>query len=88
MLPTQILAVAGMIVAVLTGYPQLISAIGKPQAMFKFNVFSLVAYGVAIGVAAGYGLIAVCIAAVSVYILRLVIVYRVAAQAQFRSSRA
>ena len=38
----QLLAVAGMIAAVLTGYPQVMLAVGRPRALLRFNVVLLV----------------------------------------------
>ena len=43
--PTQILALAGMLAAVLTGYSQVMLAIGKPRQLLWFNVGRLVLYG-------------------------------------------
>ena len=42
--PVQILCVAGMIAAILTGYPQIMLAAGKPRALLVFNVFLLALY--------------------------------------------
>ena len=39
----QILAVAGMIAAILTGYPQVMLAVGRPRELLRFNVGALVA---------------------------------------------
>jgi lipopolysaccharide exporter len=74
--PTQILAVAGMIAAILTGYPQVMLAVGKPRALLNFNLAMLVTYAVAIFLAVGHGLIAVAIVASTVYLCILVGVYR------------
>lgn len=74
--PTQILAVAGMVVAILTGYPQIMLAVGKPDVLLRFNIAMLFIYGGAILIASGYGLVAVSITAVGVYLGILVGVYR------------
>ena len=36
--PAQILCVAGMVAAVLTGFAQVLLAAGRPKALFRFNV--------------------------------------------------
>ncbi|HXA53707.1 MAG TPA: oligosaccharide flippase family protein [Solirubrobacteraceae bacterium] len=74
--PAQILAVAGMVAAVLTGYPQVMLAVGRPRALLHFNVGMLAVYAVAIALAAQHGLIAVSSAVVVVYLIILVGVYR------------
>jgi len=76
-LPTQILAVAGMIAAVLTGFPQVLLAAGKPQALLRFNVILLAVYAGAVFATVGQGIVAVAIAVVAVYVLQLVVVYAV-----------
>ena len=66
--PTQILAVAGMIAAVLTGYPQVMLAVGRPRVLLQFN---LVVLGVYVGVVAATvdrGLTTLCVGVVGVYI--------------------
>jgi len=74
--PTQILAVAGMVAAVLTGYPQVMLAVGRPQSLLRFNLVMLAGYAAAIYVAVGHGLIAVAVAASVAYLCILVGVYR------------
>lgn len=74
-LPTQILAVAGMISAVLTGYPQVMLALNKPRELLRFNLAIFVLYGAVIVVAASGGLIAACIAAVGAHLLIFIGVY-------------
>ena len=78
--PTQILALAGMIAAVLTGYPQVMLAIGRPRALLTFNVAMLVTYAAAIAITAQRGLVAVAVAVVVVYSCILVGVYRLLLQ--------
>jgi len=78
--PTQILAVAGMIAAILTGYPQVMLAIGRARALMHFNVGMLVTYAAAVAIAAHHGLITIAIAVVAVYFAILVGVYRLLLQ--------
>jgi PST family polysaccharide transporter len=63
--PTQILAVAGMAAAVLAGYPQVLLALGEPRALLRFNVIKLFVYGggVLLAVNGGVTLLAVVVAA-------------------------
>lgn len=75
--PVQILCVAGMIAAILTGYAQIMLAAGKPRVLLIFNVFLLALYIVASWVAAPYGITALAIAVVCVHVVLLVSVYAV-----------
>jgi len=75
--PVQILCVAGMIAAILTGYAQIMLAAGKPRALLVFNVFLLALYVLASWVAAPYGITALAIAVVGVHVVLLVSVYEV-----------
>lgn len=75
--PVQILCVAGMIAAILTGYAQIMLAAGKPRALLVFNVFLLTLYVVASWIAAPYGITALAIAVVGVHVVLLVSVYTV-----------
>lgn len=75
-LPTQILAVAGMISAVLTGFPQVMLAVGRPRDLLYFNIFTLVTYGTAIAMACTGGLILVALVVVAVHTVILLVVYR------------
>ncbi len=74
--PAQILALAGMIAAVLTGYPQVMLAVGHPRTLLRFNVVMLAVYAALIAAASGLGLIVIAIAAVLGYVLILLGVYR------------
>lgn len=65
--PTQILAVAGMLTALLTGVSPLVLAVGQPLALLAYNVLSVVLYASTVFVVAPYGLTAVCLAVVGVY---------------------
>jgi O-antigen/teichoic acid export membrane protein len=73
--PAQILAVAGMIAAILTGYPQVMLAAGRPRPLMVFNCCVLVAYAVAVYFTAGLGLVAVAIAVVGIHVAILAAVY-------------
>jgi lipopolysaccharide exporter len=74
-LPAQILSVAGMVAAVLTGFPQVLLAAGRPKALFRFNVCVLAVYAGAVWFTAPHGIVAVAIAVVCVYLAMLVAVY-------------
>jgi O-antigen/teichoic acid export membrane protein len=74
--PTQILAVAGMVAAILTGYPQIMLAIGRPHALLNFNVAMVIVYAGAILLASRYGLVVVAFTVAGVYLLILAGVYR------------
>jgi PST family polysaccharide transporter/lipopolysaccharide exporter len=75
--PVQILCVAGMIAAILTGYAQIMLAAGKPRVLLIFNVFLLALYVFASWIAAPYGITALAIAVVCVHVVLLVSVYTV-----------
>jgi O-antigen/teichoic acid export membrane protein len=75
--PAQILAVAGMIAAILTGYPQVMLAAGRPRPLMVFNCCVLVVYGAAVYLTAGLGLVAVAIAVVAIHVAILAAVYLV-----------
>jgi len=75
--PTQVLAVAGMIAAVLTGYSQVMLAAGRPRALLTFNCVVLVAYGLAVFLTARQGLVTVSLAVVGVHVAMLAAVYLV-----------
>ena len=66
-LPAQILAFAGMMAAVLTGYPQVLLAVGKPGALLRFNCGMLAIYVAATVAALPLGLTAVSVVVVGVY---------------------
>jgi lipopolysaccharide exporter len=73
--PTQILAFAGMTAALLTGYPQVMLAVGRPKALLRFNIGMLGTYATAIALAAPAGLAVVSVTAVAVHVVILVAVY-------------
>jgi len=73
--PAQILAVAGMIAAILTGYPQVMLAAGRPRPLMVFNCCVLVAYAVGVYFTAELGLVAVAIAVVVIHVAILAAVY-------------
>jgi O-antigen/teichoic acid export membrane protein len=74
-LPSQILCVAGMVAAVLTGFAQVLLAAGRPKALFRFNICVLAVYAGAVWVTATHGIVTVAIAVVGVYLFQLVAVY-------------
>jgi O-antigen/teichoic acid export membrane protein len=74
--PTQVLALGGMLAAVLTGYPQVMLAIGRPRPLLYFNVARLAVYAAAVAIACRGGLMTVAIAVVLVYLVILVGAYR------------
>jgi PST family polysaccharide transporter/lipopolysaccharide exporter len=76
-LPTQILAVAGMIAAILTGFAQVLLAAGHPRELMRFNVVLLAVYAAVVMATASQGIVTVAIAVVGVYVLQLVTVYAV-----------
>lgn len=71
----QILSVAGMIAAVLTGYPQIMLAAGRPRVLLAFNVALLTLYLVVSWFAAPYGTVTLSFAVVGVHCVLLVAVY-------------
>jgi lipopolysaccharide exporter len=73
----QILAVAGMIAAVLTGYPQILLAAGRPRALLVFNLVLLSLYAVSSWIAAPYGITALALTVVGVHVAMIVAVYGV-----------
>ncbi len=74
--PTQILAVAGMVAAILTGYPQVMLALGRPRALLRFNVAMLLGYAAVVALASGHGLTVVAVAVTVFYLGILAGVYR------------
>lgn len=75
--PVQVLCVAGMIAAILTGYPQIMLAAGRPRALLGFNVVLLCLYVGASWIVAPYGITALAFAVVGVHLVLLVAVYAV-----------
>lgn len=73
---TQVLAAAGCVAAVLTGYPQIMLAIGRPKPLMYFNVAMVIGYGTAIFLASRHGLVVIAVAVSSAYVLILLGVYQ------------
>jgi O-antigen/teichoic acid export membrane protein len=73
--PTQILVGAGAIAAVLTGYPQIMLAIGRPRALLAFNVGALAVLAVTVTIAVGGGLVVLSVAVVGVHVAVLLGAY-------------
>jgi hypothetical protein len=65
-----------MVAAVLTGYPQVMLAVGRPRTLLKFNVVMLILYAAIVAAVAQQGLITIAIAVVVAYLAILVGVYR------------
>jgi PST family polysaccharide transporter len=63
--PAQILAIAGMAAAVLSGTGPLIFALGRADAMLRWNILTLLCYAAIIAATAPLGLVAVCIGVVA-----------------------
>jgi O-antigen/teichoic acid export membrane protein len=75
--PTQILAVAGMASAVLAGYPQVMLALGEPDVLLRFNLAKLAVYALAVLVSVRWGLTGLAITVAIVYAGIVVAVYGV-----------
>jgi O-antigen/teichoic acid export membrane protein len=71
--PTQILAVAGMTAALMTGVGPLMLALGRPKALLYWNLVAAAAYGVMVYFVAPLGITAVCISVVCIRLSTLVI---------------
>jgi O-antigen/teichoic acid export membrane protein len=71
--PTQILAVAGMALALMSGADMLVLALGRPREVMRFNVAFLAVLGVATALASSGGLLAVCWSVVGVHIAMLLL---------------
>lgn len=71
----QILALAGMIAAVLAGFPQVMLARGRSRELLRFNLVVLVVYASAVLATVDRGIVAVAVAVVVVYVAKLVAVY-------------
>jgi PST family polysaccharide transporter len=75
--PVQILCIAGMIAAILTGYPQIMLAAGRPRALLVFNVCLLTLYLAVSWIVAPGGITALAWAVVGVHVVLLISVYAV-----------
>lgn len=71
----EILVVAGCVSAILTGYPQLLLAIGRPRALMIFNGAMVVLYGAAIYLASTHGLYVIAFTVSGFYVIILLCVY-------------
>lgn len=80
--PAQILAIVGMIAAILTGYPQVMLAVGRPDILLRFNVVILLLFAGAVAATATQGLVVVSVAVLAVHVLILLGVYRFLLQPQ------
>jgi O-antigen/teichoic acid export membrane protein len=68
--PTQLLAVAGMVSAAQTGIGPLVAAVGRPDALLRWNLTNICALSVVVYLAAPEGLTAVCVAVVGLRLVR------------------
>ena len=78
--PTQVLAVAGMFAAVLAGYVQVMLAIGRPKPLLAFNAGRLALFAGVVLLASRHGLVTVAVAVVGAYFLILLGAYRLLLQ--------
>jgi PST family polysaccharide transporter len=74
--PAQILAGAGLLAAVMTGMGPLVLAVGHPRALLAWDVGSLALYALAVVIAGRWGVNAVCVAVVGVYLIQLLAAHR------------
>jgi O-antigen/teichoic acid export membrane protein len=72
-LPTQILSVAGMTAAVMTGIGPLLLALGRPKVLLGWNIVSLVPYVLMIYFLAPMGITTVCIGVVGLRVATLLL---------------
>jgi PST family polysaccharide transporter len=70
--PTQILAVAGMVAVIVTGMGPLMLAAGYPRALLWWNVATTVVYGIVVYFLAPYGIVAICVGITCTQALSLV----------------
>jgi O-antigen/teichoic acid export membrane protein len=68
--PSQYLAVAGAVTAVLTGTGALMLAMGRPRLVLGWNLGHLLVYGVVVYVAAPHGIVVVAAAVAAYYIVQ------------------
>lgn len=73
--PTQILAGVGVLGTALAGMGPLISALGRPGALLRWNLVNIAVVGLAVYLAAPHGLTAVCLAVLGVRIARFFAAY-------------
>ncbi len=73
--PTQILAVAGLISAAQTGVGPLIASLGRPGAMLRWNIGNIVVLGIGVYLVAPHGLTALSVTVLGLRMLRFVASY-------------
>jgi hypothetical protein len=66
-----------MMAAILTGYPQVMLAAGRPRPLMVFNCCVLTLYAIAVWFTAKHGLVTVATAVVGVHVAMVVAVYLV-----------
>jgi O-antigen/teichoic acid export membrane protein len=69
--PTQILAVVGLVSAIETGMGPLLIALGRPGALLRWNIGNLILLAVVVYIAGPHGVVAVCIAVTVLRLFRL-----------------
>ena len=69
--PTQILAMAGLCATVMSGFGALILAVGRPRALLVWDAASLVGYAAAVYAAAPHGLDVLCAAVSASFLAQL-----------------
>jgi lipopolysaccharide exporter len=74
-LPTQILAVVGMINTAQGGLGPLMVAVGRPRALMTWNLVNIAAIGTAVYIAGPHGLETVCLAVLGVRLARYAAAY-------------
>lgn len=73
--PTQILAVAGMTAVVMTGLGPLLLALGRPEVLLRWNLISLVPYAIMVFLTAPIGIVAVCLGVVAVRVAMMLAIH-------------
>lgn len=72
-LPAQILAVAGLGQAILSGVQPLAIAGGRPRQALTFNVIMIVSYVAVLVALSGHGLVAICIGVSAMHVVMVVL---------------
>lgn len=69
--PTQILAGAGFVASVGTGTGPLLVAVGRPGVLLTYSLVAFAVFAVAVTIGSEWGLIGVCVAAISAKVVSL-----------------
>ncbi len=73
--PTQILALAGMCAALLSGIGPVVLAVGKTKALLAWDAASLIIYAGVVYLSAPHGIVPLCIAVTVVYVAQLLVAH-------------